>query len=341
MKDIEAKRWRQAASALGLTLVDAEGRKVSHKYATQEHSMRGSLEGREVVVRYGQRSIDDGITVIEVRTARSLRLGLKIQVSAPPKAPNGRFAGVGHTVISGIEQDRVNSMLSSTASGRACLDAIRALGALGWAQLSDTRLRTQSEIYVEAAEGYVSLIRSAHQAALLAEAAREELEPADWETRLLDGFQTAAGELQLEVLQQGFGIGGLVRRVPVHVTLRVTNRYFVEGKAEFSKPLRTGSLIEPRSSAWSRFAALVGFDRPTSDRTFNMAFNVSRSLRPLLSDGILADILDLSRDGDVLVNETNVTYRTATLTTDLHRLTSQLVRIVERLAPRAEGSPYR
>jgi hypothetical protein len=303
--------------------------------------MRGSLQGREIAVRYGQRSANDGINVIEIRTNHPLLLGLKLQVSAPPKAPNGRFAGVGQTVLTGIEQERVNSMFLSTEAGRASLSTIRKLGALGWAQLTDSRIRTQSEIYVDAAEGYVRLIQSVLQALVLAEAAREELEPVEWEINLQRAFQLAAGDLQLALRQRDLAVGGAVRRVPVDVHLRATDHYAITAEAKFPKPLPTGTFLMKRSGVWSRFAALVGIDKPTQDRAFNREFRINSTLLPRLSGAAIADLLELSRGGEVRIDEDAVRYQTAALRIDLGRLTLQLVRVVEQIAGHSEGAPYR
>jgi hypothetical protein len=251
MKEIEDKRWRQAASALGLKLLDADGRTVSHKAATRDETMRGALNGCAVSVEYRR-----GITMVDVRLVRSLALGAKVQVSAPPRAPNGRFAGPGHTVIEGVEPERVNSMLIRTEPGRQLMQTLRSLGSFGWAQLTDLRLRTQSEIFVEAPEGYVSLIRSVVEAALLAQAAREELEPTDWEIALRSHLEAAAGELQLDRSQSGFAITGRVRRLPVEVQLLA-----LLGTSSWRRPDSGGPWPRTRSSSDGRA------DGPASPRS--------------------------------------------------------------------------
>lgn len=336
MRDVEDDRWRQAASALGLVLVDAEGRSISHKRATRANSMRGTLNGREVLVGHGR-----GITTIDVRLARPLVLGAKVQVSAPPKAPNGRFAGPGQTVIAGIESERVRQMLAEPEPGRELMETLRWLGSLGWAQLTDTRLRTQSEIYVEAPEGYVGLIRAVLGAALHAEEAREALEPAEWETKLRRDLEAAAGELHLNVSNQGFAIRGLVRRAPVMLQLLATDRYVLSGHVRFSRPMPADTIIERRTGWLSRLAALLGVDRPTSDTLFNRAFRTSGDVRQHLSADTISDILDLSGEGDIRVDRAGVAYKTQKLTVSAANLIPCLVTIAERLNGNLDASPYR
>lgn len=341
MKDIEDKRWRQAAVALGLDLFDLNGAKVSPKRATRSHSMRGVLEERNVVVRYGQRRIEDGITVIEIHAARPMHLGLKVQVSAPPKAPNGRFAGPGHTVISGIEPDRIADMLSGTESGRACMTAIRRLGSFGWAQLTDTKLRSQSEIYVEAAEGYVQFILSVLHALRLAEAARAELRPAAWEIRLAERFHAAAGELQLDHDRTEFDLHGLLRRVPVRLQLKATDKYSIQCAAEFPKPLPDGSRMEPRVGWWSRVVGRLPIGGTAQERALSRSFKVSPKLRERLTDEALLDLNELSHQGDVRISETTAVFESLALDFDVGSVALRLVRLVEHLSQSSDGAPYR
>src|SRR5262245_23450752 len=114
LREIEDRRWRRAASTLALALVDDDdGRMVNSKLATRANPMRGVLEGHDIVVRH-----DRGSTHTRVHLRRNLALGLKVQVSAPPQAPDGGYAGPGQTTVAGIEQERVEHLLRNTESGR-------------------------------------------------------------------------------------------------------------------------------------------------------------------------------------------------------------------------------
>ena len=185
------------------------------------------------------------------------------------------------------------------------------------------------------------MIQSVLQALVLAEAAREELEPVEWEINLQRAFQLAAGDLQLALRQRDLAVGGAVRRVPVDVHLRATDHYAIVAEAKFPKPLPTGTLLKKRSGAWSRFSALVGIDKPTKNRAFNLEFRVNSDLLPRLSEAAIADLLELARGGNVRIDEDAVGYQTAALRVDLGRLTLQLVRVAEQIAGHSEGAPYR
>jgi len=333
MKEVDDVRWRQAASTLGLELVDAAGRTITPKRATRANSMRGSLNGRELIVRYAR-----GSTIIDVRLAKSLKLGAKVQVSAPP---NRRFAGPGQTVITGIEPERINHMLTRNQPGRDLMATLESLGSLGWVQLTDTRIQTQSEIYVEAPEEYVDLVRKVSGAALHAEAAREKLAPAEWETDLRHRLEAAAAELHLEVAQKGFFIHGLVRRAQVSLELLATDHYFLSGHVRFTRQMPADTLIERRHGTLSGLAAILGLDKPTVNVQFNMAFRVRGNLHNHITADTINDILKLAGDGEFRVDRLGATYKTRVLTANVAEIIMYLVRISERLVGNSKASPYR
>jgi len=342
MTDFEDQRWRQAAIMLGLDLVDAAGKRVKPARATRSHSMRGLVNGRRIRVQYGTQGRRNGITAIESPLDRSLLLGLGVQVSAPARTSTGvQLPGGLQSIVTGIDRERVRRMLQQTEPGRELRQRLQALGALGWAELRDTAVRAQTEIYTDHAESYVQVIQSVARIGVLAEAAREALEPAKWEVVLQENLEASAVEFQLDYDRRGFSVGGRVRAVPVSVALKASDRYSLSCKVAFPVALRKGSRIRRRTGLWSRLGALIGIDKATDHAAFNTAFEVTGETLDKLSREVAEGIVALSHDGDIGVDESAITYQTARLDTNTSSLLRQLVLLVELLGTRVATSPYR
>ena len=85
MQEIEDERWRQAARALQMDLVGADGKIVPNESGTQGDAMRGRIDGHRLNVRHGAHDASDRTTVLDVVLRRSLLLGLATQVYRDPR----------------------------------------------------------------------------------------------------------------------------------------------------------------------------------------------------------------------------------------------------------------
>src|SRR5262249_22942899 len=158
-------------------------------------------------------------------------------------------------------------------------------------------------------EGYAELVEAVARAAALAETARDELEPTDWERNLLARLEAARGELGLEVDRRAYAMAGVVAGARVSVRLEATRSYALVGTIRFRGRLADGATIERRRGPWPWLSGALGLDRPAGDRAFDSMFRVAGALRDRLSERVTAPLMDLSRLGDVTVNEREVVVR--------------------------------
>jgi hypothetical protein len=84
LQEIDDRRWRQAARALKLDLIGADGNVVAGEGATQGvtqgDAMRGRIDGYRVDVRHGASMGRDRTTFVDVVLPRGLLLGLEAPV---------------------------------------------------------------------------------------------------------------------------------------------------------------------------------------------------------------------------------------------------------------------
>lgn len=285
---------------------------------------------------------------MRVRLVRPLLLGLVARTFSPPKdarRPSGYQWGIGpETTVEGIDRDRIEAMFSNTSAGPELGRLVRQLGSLGWAELTDGDLRSQSEIYTDSSRGYVELIRVAARIAVLAEAARAELAPAEWEVALRMKLEAVASEHRLEMSSSQFTVTGTVRSSKVAVRLVATDRYLLVFKATLPVTFPAGSCVVPRSGMWSKLATLVGIDRPTDDGEFNTLFEVKGALRGRLARHAAAGLRNLSRTGELRVEHDRITYRTISLDVDVVWVINELASIAEGITDAVSdlsGAPYR
>src|SRR5262249_30258551 len=151
LQRVEDDRWRRSARALGLDLVDDEGRKVLWKRGTRAHVMIGRVAERDVRVRCGLRRPTDGVIVTRVALSRSLLLGLKAHAYRGP--PRGGPSLIGMALagagplrfdVTAIDMPRVRGLLGSP-TGRELVESLKSIGAYGWVELADRTLLAQSE----------------------------------------------------------------------------------------------------------------------------------------------------------------------------------------------------
>ena len=164
MQEIEDERWRQAARALKLDLVGADGQVVPNERGTQGDAMRGRVDGQRVIVRYGAHHTREQTTAIDVVLRRNLLLGLQAHVYRDPAPPSNRYGVVPQAVFSGlksIDDGRAKAFFAGSSGGRELWGYLHALASLGWVELTDSHLRVQAEVFSDSAEGWVDLIRKA------------------------------------------------------------------------------------------------------------------------------------------------------------------------------------
>lgn len=341
MKHVEDNRWRDAAATLGLGLLGANGKEVTPERATRRHRMRGSLDGRLVTVRYGLQSLEDRIIAIEIRLTHPLLLGLSAQASAPPRTSRGVVLGGGlRTSVDAIDVPRARAMFQ-TASGTKAKSLIEWLGSLGWVELRDADLRVQCEVLADQSSAYVKIVRAAAEAASLAEAARRELAPMPWELRLGHELQGIASDLQIAFDPRRLRLAGRSRDSTIELGLHVADRYSLLCRVGLSTGLPEGTRVSRRTTFGSKVLAFLGLDRPTQNRTFNTMFEATLPIRNRLTQEIASRIVDLSRMGDVDVDEHGVSHRVLGLDADVSDALQRTIGLVDALSGRSAASPYR
>jgi len=348
IKDYEDAQWRAAAESLGLELWSSRGKKVKKAKGTRAHEMRGAIDGFAVRVRYGLRSLDDGVTVIEVTLKRPLMLGFIYRVSSPPRDYRGRRVGAKHIDVLGVERDRVRQMVEDTRSGLRLARLADHYGDTGWLEIDDAAVRAQLDFYTDHTEGYAPLILPAVELAKLAEAARSEIEPAPWEGELAANLARAADALRLKSDPERFRLRGDIRGMTTALSLearvvssQVQARYTLTARIALPTPLPSGAEISRRVGFWSKLSARLRLDRPSGNPTFDHSFQATLPARHCLSPDVTETLLALANEGDVHVKSDAISYRTERISQDTSQLLQRLAATAEKLQGRASRTPYR
>jgi hypothetical protein len=342
LQEIEDERWREAARILHLEFVDADGTVVPTDRATQADRLRGRVDGRRLRMRYGLRSASDRTTVLDVRLRRPLLLGLAAHAYRDPAPRSNRYGTVPRAVFSsftGIEDDRARALFGSTPAGDGLAKRFQELGSLGWAEMTDNQLRLQSEVYVDGAQGWVSLVRSAVEVAGLAESARDALPPRPWETLLVEHLETEAKRLDLLLDKKALRLEGTLKGVKVSVALEVREqRYALFYQMGFPVALPSGSSIKPRARSESLLAKMLGLRRSKPSREDSI--DISGVVNQRLSASELDAVAALAASGDIRLDEKALTLCVADLDASPGPVLDTLVALAAKLAARSE-QPYR
>lgn len=344
MQEIEDERWRLAARSLELELVDDEGKVVPNEQGTQAHAMRGRVEDRRVSIRYGATDPRDRITVVEVMLRRPLLLGMATQVYRDPAPKDNRYGIVRPGVFSAskaVDQARVKVFFEETQRGRELWGALHELASLGWAELTDSHLRVQAEVYVNSADGWLELIRRAVATAALAETARNELPPLPWETQLLDRLDAEREALGLSLDRQIVRLSGTIRATKVSVRLAVKEgRYALFHGVTLAPPLPKGEKLSRRVKPTSFLTKLWPGWKEQGKGSWEDCLEATGVIRERLSLAQLEGLATLSRTGDVAVDPSTLTFWRSDLDAGVAEVLDQLVGVASALA-RASMQPYR
>jgi hypothetical protein len=155
----------------------------------------------------------------------------------------------------------------------------------------------QAEVFVDSAEGWVTLIQNSVQAATLAEAARGELRYLPWETRLLDRLDVERERLHLDLDRGSFRLTGAVGSATISVRLAVEEaRYALLYRLQFAPPLPKGEGLTSRAPR-SLFQRLLQLGRSKTNGAWEAAIEASPLVRARLSTAQLARIASLSALG--------------------------------------------
>jgi hypothetical protein len=343
MQEIEDERWRQAARALKLDLVGADGQVVPNERGTQGDAMRGRVDGQRVIVRYGAHHTREQTTAIDVVLRRNLLLGLQAHVYRDPAPPSNRYGVVPQAVFSGlksIDDGRAKAFFAGSSGGRELWGYLHALASLGWVELTDSHLRVQAEVFSDSAEGWVDLIRKALRGARLAEAAREELPGVPWETRLLDRLDLERERLRLDMDRRTFRLTGALRSVTVSVGLAVEDgRYALVYGLRFSPPLPDGEKLASRAPR-SVLTRLWRLGRSKANPSWDDEIEATSLVRERMSPTQLHRAAALGKLGHVAIEGGSLTLRCFDLEVAPGGVLDDLVDIAAAFAgPSAE--PYR
>jgi hypothetical protein len=341
MQPIEDERWRQAARTLQLDLVGADGKTVPNERGTQADAMRGRIDGQRIQVRHGARDAGDGTTALDVVLRHNLLLGLETQVYRDPAPASNRYGVVPRAVFSGlksIDEGRARALFEETSQGPELWGRLHRLGSLGWVELTDSHLRVQAEVFVDSAEGWVELIKSALQAARLAEAAREELPNAPWETRLGESLEGERQRLRLDLDRRTFRLSGAMGSVTVSVRLAVEDgRYALIYCLRFAPALPKGEKLAARAPR-SLLMRLLG--RSKANGSWEDSIEASILVRARLSATQLDRVAALSKLGQVTIDGGTLTFRCFDLEVGPGGILDDLVGVASALAG-ASAEPYR
>ena len=214
------------------------------------------------------------------------------------------------------------------------------MGSLGWAELTDSHLRVQAEVFVDSAEGWVELIQSAVQAARLAAAAREELPNLPWETRLLDRLAVERERLRLDMDRESFQVTGAMGSVTVSVRLAVADgRYAVVYSVRFAPPLPKGEKLASRAPR-SLLTRLWQLGRSKASGSWEDSIEASALVRGRLSATQLDRVAALSKLGQVAMDGSTLTLRCFDLEVGPREVLDDLVDVASAVAG-APSEPYR
>lgn len=303
--------------------------------------MRGVVGGRKVKVSTIFLTEVTTTIAVEVRLARCLLLGLSAQVSAPQRTPDGRMLGGLRTSVDAIDPARAGAMLGETTSGAKVTSCLHSLGTLGWVELRDTQVRAHCDGWANQVDGYVTLVNLVVETAKLAEAARSEIPPEDWEARLRARLEAVAIEQQLAFDERALAVSGRRRDSDVELRLEATDRYALLCRIAFPVALPQGSHVVRRTRFWSRVAAFLGIDRPTGDRRFNARFEATPPVRLRLTPEITELMVDMSRLGDLTLDARGVTFRAPADDVNVAEVLSRALALVGGFAVRPRSVPYR
>jgi len=344
VQEIEDERWRLAARALELDLVDDDGKIVPNERGTQAHAMRGRVGNRQVGVRYGATDPRDRITAIDVTLRRPLLLGMATQVYRNPAPQDNRYGIVPRAVFSAsksIDEGRAKILFEETNRGRLLWSRLHELASLGWTQLTDSHLRVQAEVYVNSADGWLELIRRAVDTATLAELARDELPALPWETRLLDRLDEEREALGLSLERPIFRLAGTIRATKVSVRLAVKDgRYALLHTVTLAPPLPKGERLSRCAKPTPFFARLWPMRKAQGKGSWDDSIEASPVIRERLSVAQLEGLAALNRTGEVAIDPSTLTFWCPDLDVRLAGVLDQLVEAASALA-RASTQPYR
>lgn len=343
MSELADAAWAEAAVELGLDVAHDRGSTDARARATTADDLEGTLDGRRVRVFRPIEFEWSSATTVEVTLARPLLLGADIAFGR--EAAGGTPARA--TVYAGIEERRVEALILRTRAGGELLAKVRASDADVHLDDNTVRLRDDSR---QDRRGSVSrLVATALDLARLAEHARVELGLVDAELALLQDLRRVAGQLRIDVDEPRLRAAGSVAGATVEAGLLVSDGYRIAARVALRSPPRgvaTSRWLRGRSEVERSFPLRLFVSRAhrTGDRAFDDAFVVERrpgELFDRLSDATRAELVALSRIGDVEATTDGVRVRTHRMDRVVDELFARLLAIEAGLAPRGAESPYR
>lgn len=343
MSELADAAWAEAAVELGLDVARERGSPDARAYATTADDLEGTLDGRAVRVFRPLELEWAAATTVEVALARPLLLGASITFGREATTDTaGR-----PTIYLGIDERRIESLITGTRAGNELLEKVRASGA--YVELDDRSLRVRDAAVHEARGSVTRLVGAAMDLARLAERARGELGLVGVESALLGELRRAATRLRIDVDELRLRASGTIAGAALEVGLEAREAYWIAARVSLRAPPRgvpPTRWLRPRSDVERAFPLRLFVSRAnrTGDRPFDDAFVVER--RPgdpfdRLSEDARADLVALSQLGEVVATTDAVRVRARCEEGVVDELLTRLLAVEAGLAPRGPESPYR